>query len=779
MKINKQFDGNLHLSAILAVFLLCVAILTVPVRAAEPDCDQILSTMADLHLSADEIEIEAGEFYLFTVVPADFAQPLGWQLDQIDFSEPDILALHDNLPIGTKVKVAGTDQEITITAADQITTETQNPGNIDQPIKPQRQGLRFYVEGKKSGRTKIQVQLTNPSWEAFCTHGHACKLSLICDAVAVPQGTKAARVNEADAANNLLSSVQPPNPSLTLPLGQPNINPDLTLPPANEIDGNHSSARPTKPDVQPEQPDQQPNEPGQPDDSNNPSIPSTPDGQPDDDQPGNSDTTEPTNPGNNPGDSQDPEPLKQIDQSKWQLDTTKITYNNQLQFPHLLNVQDNVQVIYPAGNIDAGSYTDQKISFIVPEGYEPIPDMVISYTIEPLTPSLRHEFDPVTGEIIATLENVIDTDVEKIERSVNGIVDDGTFNPLTAEIGHYVTQTVLTIDPAKRQNYVLDADGHVSTKTSNDVKSSTPWYYITAEQSIEENGQIAVTLMLRDPKIDVFGTNTMTTLSFNLEFDESQLTYDRHESGYWDCMDNGGLIGSDNRILGAYWGYTGPLPTSDTKICTIYFNVNDGVELKDAVISTVNWQITPSTIGGNVLPFDYYAGPTSVVVNPTSPDSNQEILLDADPADSAVYKYDNKLTNPDGSPNATEVAKKEQALQDLQDQIDVKFTDAQAPANEAASLIESAAAPAGDPVSTTAPIVESAPMSGSSPVAQEATAENKNISATQEEASSSTVLSTPSESSETTLETSSAAESAPESAPESTSGVDSAEQSAA
>ena len=675
---NKQKKTRQLCLSILFMFMLCAMISVTPVTAATVDCDQILSTMKDLRLSTDQLEVEQGEIYQFEVLPTEFGWSFGWRISQVNFSDPDICVVHQTLPIGTKVKVAGTDQEFEISAQDQIANA--NSDDIDQQ---NNQRLKIYIEAKKTGNVKFKVLLANPSWEAGCTHGHACNLSFICDIAAVPQGTKAARLN---VASNLFSDVQLSNPSLTLPSGQPDLNPDLVLPPVND-DNTSKPAKPgSQPDQQPddseqsddpEQPDQQPDDPEQPDEPSQPNIPSVP-SQPDN-QPGATDPTPepPTNP-INPGDgTEDKGPLKQVDQSNWQLDTIRMEYNGQLQFPRLLNVQDEVQVVYPEGNINSGSYTNQKISFVVPEGYEPIPDMVISYTIEPLTPSLRHEFDPVTGEITATLENVIDADVQKIERLVNGAEND-SFNPLDAEIGHYVTQTVLTIDPAKRQNYILDTDGLLSTKSTHDVKESTPWYFVAMEDSIEENGQIAVTLVLRNPKIDAFGTTNMTMLSFNLEYDESQLTYDRHESGYWDCMDSGGLIGDDNRIIGAYWGSTGPLPTNDTKICTIYFNVNEGVDLKDAVISTVNWQITSSSTSSSVLPFDYHTGPTSVVVNPTSPESNQEILVDTNPVDSTVYKYDNKLTNADGTPNNAEIAKKEQALQDLQNQIDVKFPDAAA-----------------------------------------------------------------------------------------------------
>ncbi len=89
------------------------------------------------------------------------------------------------------------------------------------------------------------------------------------------------------------------------------------------------------------------------------------------------------------------EPLEKYDISQWKPDKIVFTYNGKKQRPTLLGLPDEVKVLYSSeGEIAAGKYFI-KISFEVPENYEPIEPIVIEYSIKPI------EY-PVTGGYVGS-----------------------------------------------------------------------------------------------------------------------------------------------------------------------------------------------------------------------------------------------------------------------------------------------------------------------------------------------------------------------------------------
>ncbi len=635
---NKQKKTRQLCLSILFMFMLCVMISVTPVTAATVDCDQILSTMKDLRLSTDQLEVEQGEIYQFEVLPTEFGWSFGWRISQVNFSDPDICVVHQTLPIGTKVKVAGTDQEFEISAQDQIANA--NSDDIDQR---NNQRLKFYIEAKKTGNVKFKVLLANPSWEAGCTHGHACNLSLICDIAAVPQGTKAARLN---VASNLFSDVQLSNSSLTLPSGQPDLNPDLVLPPVNDDNTSKPSKPGSQPDQQPddseqpddpEQPDQQPDDPEQPDE------PSQPDNQPGATDPTPEPPTTPINPGDGTEDNKDPE-LVEYDTTDWLPtgDALLLTYNGKEQYPSL-NLPDGVKANITGIGTDAGEYTID-ISYEVPAGAKPVPDMTLTYTIGQATPSVEYNFNPLTGMIEGQLNGVVSEDV--VGDIATGITDaNGSAVDAMTDPGYYHVTSQLWISEDKKHNYTT---AELNKEEYFNVKSDQSWLNFALEYS-EENGQLVVAVCIKDLNIPQVGGYDKVATGLKLFYDTERLEYAGQEDGDWtSTMD----LMSMNRIVASYNGNlnssSGPLP-KDSVITYVKFNYKDpNGDHSDLIFRTgqvggaTNPQdICPDSAYGQSPQRDFYyksGGQVVMVANPSGNINVTEVTVPGNPMADAFYK---------------------------------------------------------------------------------------------------------------------------------------------
>lgn len=167
---------------------------------AELDCNTILSTMDDLHLSEDKILVEVGEFYELIVEPVEAAKPLGWSINDIEFSDPDLVKRYYGVPEGvTEVTTADGKRPVydfeRIKEGGPTTPEWTPPYKNEEEhaiLLEQTNQLRVFIEGQKTGSLEIKFELSNPEWEKSCTHGHAKKLTLTCKTQTVPAGYKAA-----------------------------------------------------------------------------------------------------------------------------------------------------------------------------------------------------------------------------------------------------------------------------------------------------------------------------------------------------------------------------------------------------------------------------------------------------------------------------------------------------------------------------------------------------------------------------------------------------------
>lgn len=188
-------------AAYLGAFSLLASSIITPLSAhaaeqAQPDCDAILNTMDDLHLPEENILVEVGEYYKLAIEPVEAAKSLGWEIDKVEFSSPDLVARHDKLPEDVE-EVTTADGKQPVQPADRIQQTdkmSENPSE-DAPSEEKEEEteeLKTFIEGLKTGSVEIKVELANPTWEQFCTHGHAKRLTLTCETQTVPAGYKAA-----------------------------------------------------------------------------------------------------------------------------------------------------------------------------------------------------------------------------------------------------------------------------------------------------------------------------------------------------------------------------------------------------------------------------------------------------------------------------------------------------------------------------------------------------------------------------------------------------------
>lgn len=713
----------------------------VSVYAAGPDCNAILTTMDELRLSADTMEIEENEVYQLEIVPEEAAQPLGWELDEVDFSDPELLERCDEVPVGTEVKCFdedGDEESFVVKEAD-----AEHGDN----------GLKFFVKGKKSGKLTMKVNLTNPTWKKGCTHGHYRELKLECKAETLPQGTKAAR---AAAQAELLRKAQAegrrrPNATMNNRGNANGIsrNDDVVVwKPGNEVTTDDKQTaedekkpeenkpeenkpvvddNPTQDEVKPKPNPGKPgdtnkpgqNEPGdegkpgdtedpgdteepgegeEPDDGNKPDGGNKPDdvnkpgegekpdigdkpSRPGEDNPSNPGENDPNKPGeggdsgdvgeddpnkpgtdnpSQPGEGEDPDPdpgegeddpkpeLKEIDMSACELDATQLAYNGTAQFPALLNVPDEVEVIYPEGGIDAGDYEDQVIKFKVPEGYKPIEDMVVSYRIEPAIAELDYAYDPLTGEIKAVLKNVLEEDIESIDTTVV----DATKNTVAAmnNPGYYNVNTRFSIAEDKKHNYVVE---ETERETYYNVKADKALFNFDFEYEDDaETGQLLLRIYMKDVKLPQLGMTSKLLSAFTLYYDKERLTYDKTEfaegPGNWeaplmDMMDR-------NKVWATFGSkpnnQCGPLP-EESFIAVVRFNYKDATDKADLVFTTARMgtddnpqDICPDLNYGQSPQKDFYykcGGFSAIVANP-SKIHTVEVVTPSDPMDDVVYK---------------------------------------------------------------------------------------------------------------------------------------------
>lgn len=625
---------------------------------AETDCDKILDTMDNLRLSEDHILVEVGEFYELTVEPVADAGPLGWEIDQVEFSNPDLVVQREELPDGV-VPTTTSAEELRLLQS--IPEPAVKPADEESSDEDDEKALKIYLEGLKTGSTEIEVELANPSWESSCTHGHAKKLTLTCQTDTVPTGYKAALRAEAAKQQNQSNQSQ-------LASGQGTTQ---VKKPADSTEGATSSTITRPQDPQPSIPSQpggsdNPSDPGNPggsDDPSNPSDPSNPD-NPDNPDPGNPDN--PDQP-DQPDEPDEPE-LKKYDTSNWAFDPDQLSfvYDGQEHHPVLTGVPAEVTVKYSAVETNAGQYT-YRVAFEVPEGYEDVPDMAVDYEITPLTPEISYQVDPVTGELKLVTAGILESDLDgEIKTSVIDATD-SELSVMNVTPGYYNIKTQMNISEDKKQNYTIP---EIDRSEYLNVTESQPWLNFTLDYA-EENGQLIVKVGIKDLKIPQVGTYDKLLTGLKLFYDKDRLEYVSQQDGDWSqyIMD----MMSMNRITAEYNGAVnsedGPLPENST-IAILTFNYKDPNDKADLIFRTGTFgvrdknpqDICPDNTYGQSPQRDFYyqsGGNFISVANPTGNIKLDTQVIESDPMDNAFYK---------GSE-----ANRDDSLSYLQDYVDQHF----------------------------------------------------------------------------------------------------------
>lgn len=410
--------------------------------------------------------------------------------------------------------------------------------------------------------------------------------------------------------------------------------------------------------------------------------------------------TIPTEPEQPPQPTPDPEPnpnpdpkpddptppvLQEYDTSTWLFDPNSLqfTYDGQVHQPVLTGVPDDVKVtlsvqsVGRAGDaVNAGSYTI-KATFEVPEGYKPVAEFSTNFTIDPAHIQFSQAFDRESGTVVPVISGVVSGDVANVSTSVNGEELDHPADPVAVDNpGSYTVSTSVAIADGKEGNYVFD--DATSQTTLVNTTSNNSWFKITMDGHMKD-GNLVIDFNMADLKTEQVGTTKPAGLEFTLDYDHDRLEYveTNSEQGYWHMFYSDG----QDKEYAYYYGYTGPLP-ADATICHLTFKVKDGASTDDLIITARDAQVTAAPVGGDAMNFIYTSADTAIVVNPTGAINVETIVVDGNPMDDVIYRYENRLYDDNGDPVPAEIAKKEAEVAKLEEYVKEKFpSSAPAPAS--------------------------------------------------------------------------------------------------
>lgn len=336
------------------------------------------------------------------------------------------------------------------------------------------------------------------------------------------------------------------------------------------------------------------------------------------------------------------------------------TYDGKSHLPTLVGLPEGVIAHWSIeGGTNAGEYT-VKVTFSVPEGYNPISDLTGTFMINPAVIKPGQVYDSETGEIVSVFTGIVDGDVQDVTSTVvNGEAQPDSTAPVdVSKPGSYIVSTTVKIDEDKLGNYVVD-DGVSDTKTTLiNVKNENAWFMTQNSATISEDGTIRMDIRIEDaktPQVGVTGANS--TIKMKIEYDRDRLEFvndgDHTTKWVYTYHDDTGVLEG---------GYTHSFPfTEDTNLATIYFKLKPGANPDDLIITIRDTQMKVNT-GPD---FTYTSADTSILLNPSGDIEVIETTVSGDPMDDVIYNKQDELDEA--------VNKKQEELDKLKDLIDQAF----------------------------------------------------------------------------------------------------------
>lgn len=593
-----------------------------PVTAAEATSllSKLNETANDLHLSTSSLMLQAGKYYKVQILPSSYAKPLGWQLTKVELSDLDLAEVCAEAPEG--VEVIST---LPSDASDLTGAELQSVVAISE--EEPAETLSFVIKALRTGRLELRVTLQNPIWQWLEPDNPQHTQTLVSERY---ESARLQAANRRDDDDNDDSSF---TDSITKP-----SNPTEPSEPNEPGD-------PEQPPVTPDEPNQP-----QPDPEPNPE----PDPKPDDPK---------------------PPVLQEYDTSAWVFDPNSLqfTYDGQAHQPVLTGVPDDVKVTFSVQSVEgtgdavnAGSYTI-KATFEVPEGYKPVADFSTNFTIDPARIQFSQVFDRETGTVVPVISGVVSGDVADVTTSVNGESLDNSDPVAVGNPGSYTVSTSVAITDGKEGNYVFD-DASSQTTLVN-TENSNSWFKITMDGHMKD-GNLVIDFNMADLKTEQVGTTKAAGLEFTLDYDHDRLEYveTNREQGYWHMF----YASSQDKEYAYYYGNTGPLPENAT-ICHLTFKLKEGASADDLIITVRDAKVTAAPIGNDAMNFIYTSADTAIVVNPTGDINVETIVVEGNPMDDVIYRYEDRLHDSNGNPVLEEIAKKEAEIAKLEEYVKEKF----------------------------------------------------------------------------------------------------------
>lgn len=421
----------------------------VALNYTEEERAELRAGAANLHLSETNLSFKCGDVLRIYVEPVELAKAQGWEIDNIEFSDPSALRmLPANDPEAQSKKHELADAI--------IASDVTNSGDIDEGL------LVVYLKAEKDGQSNVTVSVKNPAIGAL--------VKMVCYAI-TPGYTPTPSTISSYSSNSGSR-----NPASTNPGNQTGGNP-----------GNNDSNNPSKP----ENPgtDSQPGDSTEPGDTDTPDTPDTPDAPDVPDLP------------ENPDDGK----LKDYDTSAWRWDenTLVFTYDGQPHFPTLLGVDSDIELIFGEAGINAGHYI-YTVSVNTPEGFNPIADFTISYEIKPAVPEIEYVHNSETGEVEVQLKNVVPGDI-----AVNSVAETPNGSETTAsDPGLYQITTTFDVEADKAGNYILP---EAPKNEYLNVKNENSWFDFGLSYS-EKDGQLLLHVTIDNSVLPEYDSDLITSL---------------------------------------------------------------------------------------------------------------------------------------------------------------------------------------------------------------------------------------------------------------------------
>lgn len=300
-------------------------------------------------------------------------------------------------------------------------------------------------------------------------------------------------------------------------------------------------------------------------------------------------------------DDQTPE-LKPIDTTNWYFDesTLEFTYDGQKHQPTFIKDRDDVEVIFGEGYTDAGTYKCP-VSFKVPEGYAPIPDMEVEFEIKPakLTPK-NPTYNPETNQMEVVIEGIVDGDIKSVST-----VDSNGQSVTLDTAGSFTVTTDFTIKEDKAKNYTFDTN---SVSSVVNLKSDHSWFDVNMSSNREGN-KLTIDVSFSNIKSASLDNNESVILSFRPEYDSERLTLssDVQTNGNYGVTDSGDVVCMFSDGLGS------------DRLATVQltFEVTDEVAngtAHDLLVTVRNPELSYGTENGTMA--QYKGTDVAIVINP-------------------------------------------------------------------------------------------------------------------------------------------------------------------